>query len=113
MTTPNPFDIYDVCTVCGKAFEQLAQHITKSHTGYAIRFVDGWPYMSFNGMPEIGGEQPWFSEDNDEWLWYPDGSSGVETIGLVRSKKTRGHTIWRSGKNHKKMYLHNVKIVGL
>lgn len=98
-----------VCPTCGKTFKQLAQHITKSHTKYAVRIVGDRAYMSFNGEPEKEGDMPYVSDEHDEWLWYPDGS---ESIGVVRTKKTGKTVVWREGHKGKRMYLHNVKITG-
>jgi hypothetical protein len=120
MSAPNPFDLYEmhpapaptnVCPTCGKTFKQLKQHITKSHTKYAIRIVDGRAYMSFNGEPEVEGAMPFDDDEDYEWCWYPDGSDGVETIGVVRSVKTGKTRVYRYT-NGKKMYLHNIKITG-
>jgi hypothetical protein len=129
MSAPNPFDLYEmvtgrpivppptptpvgegVCPTCGKTFKQLAQHITKSHTKYAVRIVGNRAYMSFNGGPEVEGDMPFVDDKDDEFQFYPDGTAGVETIGLLRNKKSGKITVYRSGKDGKKMYLHNVKV---
>lgn len=102
-----------VCPTCGKTFKQLGQHITKSHSKYVIRIVGENAYMSFNGEPEIKGEMATFDMNDGEmeWQWYPDGSEGTETIGVVRTKSSGKTKVWREGGiPRKKMYLHNVKI---
>jgi hypothetical protein len=122
MSAPNPFDLYEmnpapaptnVCPTCGKTFKQLKQHITKMHNRYVIRIVietEGIrAYMSFNGEPEVEGEQPYDDDEEDECEWYPDGSDGVETISLRRNILTGETKVYRHAKG-KKQYLHNIKI---
>lgn len=101
----------NVCPLCGKTFKQLTQHITKSHNKYVVRIVGDSAYLSFNGGPEQEGEMPFGSDENYEWLFYPDGPE-VETIGVVRTIKTGKTRVWRESKGNERKYLHNIKIIG-
>jgi hypothetical protein len=101
-----------VCPLCGKTYKQLAQHITKSHNKYVVRIVGESAYMSFNDGPEKEGDMPFGNDERYEWLFYPDGPEGTETIGVVRVKKTGKTSVWREVKGGERKYLYNIKIVG-